>query len=130
MLCQDDEIIDEDITIVAKYRLWMLFHIRKHGIDSMEEIHIFHLEIYRRPSTVMRFPGTGITFGRYAGYSCGEYPSGTGQTVNYQFDDIYAKNCRVGIVINSPNFLQVHFNRLLVAKLKSNMNIIDVTSFR
>ena len=70
--------------------------------------------------TVFRFPGTGITFGRYAGYDGKTYPPDSGQTDNSQFDDLYVSDCRVGIVIDSPNFLQVHFHRLLVMSYGGN----------
>lgn len=73
-----------------------------------------------RNVTVFRFPGTGITFGRYVGYDGRTYPPDSGQTDNSQFDDLYVSDCRVGIVIDSPNFLQVHFNRLLVASYGGN----------
>jgi len=70
--------------------------------------------------TVFRFPGTGITLGRYVGYNGKTYPPDVGQTDNSQFDDLYVNDCRVGIVIDSPNFLQVHFNRLFAGSYGGN----------
>lgn len=70
--------------------------------------------------SVVRFPGVGITFGRYSGYSGGVYPDDTGQTDNSIFTNTYVHDCRIGIVINSPNFLQCHFDRLMVNSYGGN----------
>jgi len=75
--------------------------------------------------TVQRFPGVGITFGRYAGYSSG-YPADTGQTDNSYLENIRVHDCRTGIVINSPNFLQVHFNKLTVGNYGGNPTTLDL----
>ena len=79
--------------------------------------------------TVIRFPGVGITFGRYAGYTAGAYPDDTGQTDNSYFENIWVQDCRVGIVINSPNFLQCHFNKLTVGNYGGNPVAGDYSSY-
>lgn len=70
--------------------------------------------------SVIRFPGVGITFGRYSGFQGGLYPTDTGQTDNSIFTNLFVWDCKTGIVINSPNFLQCYFNRLLVASYGGN----------
>lgn len=70
--------------------------------------------------SVIRFPGVGLTFGRYSGFRGGFYPADTGQTDNSIFTNLHVWDCKTGIVINSPNFLQCYFNRLLVGSYGGN----------
>lgn len=69
---------------------------------------------------VIRFPGTGVTFGRYVGYNGATYPPDTGQTDNSYFRNLVIKDCKIGLVINSINFLQCHFSRLSIGSYGGN----------
>ena len=63
--------------------------------------------------TIWRFSGTGVQFGRFPGddiFLRDDY-----QTDNSLFRNLVVQDCKIGIRIQSPNFLQCLFDKLSVA---------------
>lgn len=63
--------------------------------------------------TIRRFPGIGVQFGDYTVQNSGTGEDST-NTDNSYIKNLMISDCRVGLVIDSPNFVQVFFNRLLI----------------
>jgi hypothetical protein len=71
---------------------------------------------------IYRFPGIGLQFGDYEGYDDANsvYPDYTSQTDNSYFENIVIQDCRTGLVLNTPMFLQTFFNKLTVFNYGGN----------
>lgn len=69
--------------------------------------------------TIRKFPGIGVQFGDYTATDGGEGVEST-NTDNSYIKNLFIENCRTGMVIDSPNFLQVHFSRLVITNYGGN----------
>jgi hypothetical protein len=69
--------------------------------------------------TVRRFPGIGVQFGDYTATDGGT-GTDTTNTDNSYIKNLMIYDCRTGMVIDSPNFLQVHFSRLVIGNYGGN----------
>lgn len=71
--------------------------------------------------TIRRFPGIGVQWGDYT-----DVDLGAGNATDHtNTDNSYIKNlmiqdCRIGMVIDSPNFMQVLFDRILIMNYGGN----------
>lgn len=69
--------------------------------------------------SVKYFPGIGVQFGDYTATDGGDGEETT-NTDNSYIKNLFVENCRTGMVIDSPNFLQVHFSRLIITNYGGN----------
>lgn len=69
--------------------------------------------------TIRRFPGIGVQWGDYTETDGGD-GSDTTNTDNSYIKNLMIQDCRIGMVIDSPNFLQVLFDRLFIGNYGGN----------
>lgn len=69
--------------------------------------------------TIRRFPGIGVQWGDYTETDGGD-GSDTTNTDNSYIKNLMIQDCRIGMVIDSPNFIQVLFDRILIMNYGGN----------